>query len=203
MRMLALAFSPRFIIYTLSVLFAAALLHLAILLPASIPFVALPLAVFVFFSIVGTWDLLQTRHSVLRNYPISAHLRFLLEHMRPEMRQYFFEDEKDGHAVFTATSARWSISAPRCVLDKRPFGTQYDVYATGFEWVRHSMAPRPARGRAVPHHHRRAGLREALQRLGVQHLGDELRRARAPTPSARSTRAPRAAISPTTPARAA
>src|SRR5712675_659235 len=63
-----------------------------------------------------------------RNYPISAHLRFLLEEIRPEMRQYFFEGEKDG----TPFS-----------LDKRPFGTQYDVYADGFEWVRHSMAPRP------------------------------------------------------------
>ena len=33
---------------------------------------------------------------MLRNYPISAHLRFLLEEIRPEMRQYFFESEKDG-----------------------------------------------------------------------------------------------------------
>jgi glutamate synthase domain-containing protein 2 len=142
MRMLSLAFSPRFIIYTLSILFAAALLHLAILLPASIPFVALPLGVFVFFAIVGTWDLVQTRHSVLRNYPISAHLRFLLEHMRPEMRQYFFEDEKAG-MPFSRDKRAVVYQRAKMVLDKRPFGTQYDVYATGFEWVRHSMAPRP------------------------------------------------------------
>ncbi len=142
MRMLSLAFSPRFVIYTLSILFAAALLHVAILIPASIPFVVLPLAVFVFFTIVGTWDLLQTRHSVLRNYPISAHLRFLLEHMRPEMRQYFFEDEKAG-MPFSRDKRAVVYQRAKMVLDKRPFGTQYDVYATGFEWVRHSMAPRP------------------------------------------------------------
>ena len=42
---------------------------------------------------IGLRDLTQTRHAILRNYPVTAHLRFLLEHIRPEMRQYFFEGE--------------------------------------------------------------------------------------------------------------
>ena len=41
----------------------------------------------------------QKPSAVLRNYPIAAHLRFIFEAIRPEMRQYFFEDEKDGTAV--------------------------------------------------------------------------------------------------------
>jgi hypothetical protein len=45
---------------------------------------------------LGICDLFQTRHAILRNYPISGHLRFLLENIRPELRQYFFEGEKDG-----------------------------------------------------------------------------------------------------------
>ena len=28
-------------------------------------------------------------------------------------------------------------------MDKRPFGTQNDVYASGYEWLDHSMAPKP------------------------------------------------------------
>src|ERR1019366_2803295 len=91
---------------------------------------------------LGTHDLIQTRHAVLRNYPISAHLRFLLEEMRPEMRQYFFEGEKDG-APFSRDKRAVVYQRAKMVLDKRPFGTQYDVYAEGFEWVRHSMMPRP------------------------------------------------------------
>jgi hypothetical protein len=79
---------------------------------------------------------------VLRNYPISAHLRFLLETMRPEMRQYFFESEKDG-APFSRDKRAVVYQRAKMVLDKRPFGTQNDVYADGFEWVRHSMQPRP------------------------------------------------------------
>jgi glutamate synthase domain-containing protein 2 len=62
--------------------------------------------------------------------------------MRPEMRQYFFESEKDG-APFSRDKRAVVYQRAKMVLDKRPFGTQYDVYGDGFEWVRHSMVPRP------------------------------------------------------------
>ncbi len=45
---------------------------------------------------MGTHDIFQTRHSILRNYPIAAHIRFLLEEIRPEIRQYFLESDSDG-----------------------------------------------------------------------------------------------------------
>ena len=78
MRM-SLAFTPRFICYTLTILFTVTLLLIVLAVPQAIYVAALPLAVFAGLSVLGTHDLLQTRHSVLRNYPISAHLRFLLE----------------------------------------------------------------------------------------------------------------------------
>jgi hypothetical protein len=97
---------------------------------------------------------------VLRNYPISAHLRFVLEDIRPEMRQYFLEGEKDG-TPFSRDKRAAVYQRAKRVLDKRPFGTQYDVYGEGFEWVRHSIMPR-ARDRAVPRQGRRGGLSEAV-----------------------------------------
>ena len=142
MRMLYLAFTPRYICYTLSILFTAALLITVLAAPSSIYVAGIPLAVFAGLTILGTRDLLQTRHAVLRNYPISAHLRFLLETMRPEMRQYFFEGEKDG-MPFSRDKRAVVYQRAKMVLDKRPFGTQYDVYAEGFEWARHSIMPRP------------------------------------------------------------
>jgi len=78
----------------------------------------------------GTRDLIQTPHAVLRNYPISAHPRFLLEQIRPEMRQYFFEDEKDGRP-FSRDKRAVAYQRAKMVLDNRPSGTQYDVYAQG------------------------------------------------------------------------
>jgi glutamate synthase domain-containing protein 2 len=142
MRMLRLAFTPRFIVYTLSILFTVALLLTILAYPSLFDVAAVPLALFAWLTVLGTRDLLQTRHAVLRNYPISAHLRFLLEEMRPEMRQYFFEDEKDG-MPFSRDKRAVVYQRAKMVLDKRPFGTQYDVYAEGFEWVRHSIMPRP------------------------------------------------------------
>jgi glutamate synthase domain-containing protein 2 len=94
------------------------------------------------FTAVGVHDLTQRRHAILRNYPISAHLRFLLEQIRPEMRQYFFEDEKFGQP-FSRDRRAIVYQRAKNVLDKRPFGTNYDVYAPGYEWATHSLAIKP------------------------------------------------------------
>ena len=97
MQILSLAFSARFIVLTACVLLTLASGAAAI--GASPHWTTLFLVAVVMFgalSLLGLRDLVQTSHAVLRNYPISAHLRFLLEEMRPEMRQYFFESETDG-----------------------------------------------------------------------------------------------------------
>src|SRR5689334_9303049 len=47
-------------------------------------------------SLTGVHDLLQRRHSILRNYPIIGHARFLMEEIRPEMQQYFVELNTEG-----------------------------------------------------------------------------------------------------------
>jgi glutamate synthase domain-containing protein 2 len=93
-----------------------------------------------FLGLLGIRDLIQTKHSVLRTYPISAHLRFLLETIRPEMRQYFFESETDG-LPFSRSQRAVVYQRAKMQLDKRPFGTQLDATRPGYEWLRHSMAP--------------------------------------------------------------
>ena len=93
--------------------------------------------------LVGLHDLRQTRHAVLRNYPVAAHLRFFLESIRPEMRQYFFEGDKDG-APFPRDKRAIVYQRAKRDLDKRPFGTQFDVYQEQYEWLHHSIAPTEA-----------------------------------------------------------
>jgi hypothetical protein len=92
LRVLALAFTPRFIVLTLSILIALAFMAAigASIAPRWNMALVIGAVLFGGLSLLGFRDLAQTRHAVLRNYPISAHLRFLLEEMRPEMRQYFF-----------------------------------------------------------------------------------------------------------------
>ena len=142
MSALLLPFQLRFVIYTASIIATAALIALVAHDRSLWLYLLIPLAFFAFFAGLGTRDLLQKRHAVLRNYPISAHLRFILESIRPEMRQYFFEDDKFG-MPFSRDKRAVVYQRAKKQLDKRPFGTQYDVYADGYEWLRHSVAPRP------------------------------------------------------------
>jgi len=95
-----------------------------------------------FFGLVltGWHDVRQTRHSVLRNYPVIGHLRFLLEFIRPEMRQYFIESDREA-APFSRQQRSLVYQRAKGDSDKRPFGTQLDVGAHGYEWLNHSMVP--------------------------------------------------------------
>jgi glutamate synthase domain-containing protein 2 len=144
MQALALAFSPRFVVLTLCLLITIALA--AAIGGSMISGWDAPLGIGVILfgglTILGVHDFFQRRHAVLRNYPIAAHLRFLLEHVRPEMRQYFFESETDG-APFSRNQRAIVYQRAKMALDKRPFGTQLNVYAQGYEWLRHSIAPKP------------------------------------------------------------
>jgi glutamate synthase domain-containing protein 2 len=100
------------------------------------------LALLLFAALValGLRDLRQMRHAVLRNYPVIGHLRFLLEYIRPEMRQYFIEG--DGEATPFSRSQRSLVyQRAKGEPDNRPFGTQLDVTRQGYEWVNHSLRP--------------------------------------------------------------
>jgi glutamate synthase domain-containing protein 2 len=89
---------------------------------------------------LGWRDTHQRRHAVLRNYPIIGHLRFLLEFIRPEMRQYFIESDSEA-APFSRAQRSLVYQRAKGEPDNRPFGTQLDVKAPGYEWINHSMAP--------------------------------------------------------------
>jgi glutamate synthase domain-containing protein 2 len=94
----------------------------------------------VFLVGLGWRDTQQTRHSVLRNYPVIGHLRFLLEFIRPEIRQYFIEGDREA-APFSRQQRSLVYQRSKGQQDKRPFGTQLDVGATGYEWINHSILP--------------------------------------------------------------
>jgi len=90
--------------------------------------------------LVGIYDLRQTKKSVLRNYPVIGHIRYMLEFIRPEIRQYFFEADTDA-TPFSRAQRSLVYQRAKSQADKRPFGTQLDVLAEGYEWINHSVAP--------------------------------------------------------------
>jgi glutamate synthase domain-containing protein 2 len=91
-------------------------------------------------SLLGVYDLMQTRHAILRNYPILAHFRFFFESIRPEIRQYLLE--ADNEAVpFSRAQRSLVYQRAKGVEDRQPFGTGADVYLSGYEWINHSLRP--------------------------------------------------------------
>ena len=89
---------------------------------------------------VGVYDMVQTKRSVLRNYPVIGHLRFMLEFIRPEMRQYFLESDTEA-TPFSRSQRSLVYQRAKGEPDQRPFGTQLDVHANGYEWINHSVRP--------------------------------------------------------------
>jgi glutamate synthase domain-containing protein 2 len=131
----------RFIPLALALLvFLSSLSVIPLLMPWAAATVALVAAISGLLSAVGLWDVMQTRQAIRRNYPILAHLRFFLEFIRPEIRQYFLETDQE-RIPFSRAQRALVYQRAKDVVDKRPFGTQLDVYADDYEWINHSISP--------------------------------------------------------------
>jgi glutamate synthase domain-containing protein 2 len=89
---------------------------------------------------LGVYDVMQDKRSVLRNYPIIGHIRYMLEFVRPEIRQYFIESDTEA-APFSRSQRSLVYQRAKGEPDKQPFGTQLNVHAEGYEWMNHSVAP--------------------------------------------------------------
>jgi glutamate synthase domain-containing protein 2 len=89
---------------------------------------------------LGVYDKIQTKHSILRNYPILGHLRYLFEEVRPEIRQYLVESDKDEEP-FSRAQRSVVYQRSKGETDVQPFGTKINVTLPSHEWVNHSVAP--------------------------------------------------------------
>ena len=96
------------------------------------------LAVVLPLVILGIYDMLQTKHTILRNFPIVGHFRYLLERFRPEIMQYFVETDTQGRPI-NRISRSMVYERAKNENDTTPFGTQEDVYKEGYEWMEHSI----------------------------------------------------------------
>ncbi|MCC4595142.1 FMN-binding glutamate synthase family protein [Xanthomonas campestris pv. phormiicola] len=115
------------------------LLALSIALCAIWPSWGWGVAAFAVLALLGTWDLLQTRSTLRRNYPILAHFRYGLESVGPEMRQYFLQSDIE-EAPFSRQQRALVYQRAKNVMDVVPFGTLRSAYATDYEWINHSLA---------------------------------------------------------------
>ena len=97
-------------------------------------------AVFGLLSLLGVMDLVQSHHSIQRNYPIIGHIRWMVEFVRPEIRQYLIESDQEA-APFSRSQRALVYQRAKGEQGERPFGTLLDVYRDGYEYIAHSMNP--------------------------------------------------------------
>ena len=103
---------------------------------------AIAFLTFSFLTIVGLRDLQQTRHSVQRNYPVIGHIRWMIERIRPEIRQYLMESDQDG-LPFSRRKRSLVYARAKGETSEGAFGTQEDVYKEGHEYIGHTNRPVP------------------------------------------------------------
>ncbi len=99
-----------------------------------------PALLFGVLTLIGYFDYYQHQHAIRRNYPVLAHLRFFLEYIRPEIRQYFIEADTE-ELPYSRVQRSIVYQRAKGAADKRPFGTQLNVYESQYEWMNHSIAP--------------------------------------------------------------
>ncbi len=88
--------------------------------------------------LIGYYDMIQKKHSITRNFPLIGRMRFLLEAIRPEIIQYFIEQDTEG-APINRMFRSIVYQRSKKEMDTNPYGTKVDVYRIGYEWMIHSI----------------------------------------------------------------
>jgi glutamate synthase domain-containing protein 2 len=89
--------------------------------------------------IVGLYDMLQSHHAIRRNFPLFGRGRWLMEGLRPYIRQYLLESDTDGTPI-SRMFRDIVYQRAKGARDTVPFGTRIDTYRTGYEWMGHSLS---------------------------------------------------------------
>ncbi len=126
-------FLPLAIVILLTGAFAA--------LMAISPWFAIGVVFFAALSLLGLYDLLQTSHTLWRNYPILARIRWIAEELRPFLRSYIVESETEGRP-FNHEERTMVYRRSKDVSSVEPFGSQLDIDKPPYEWLSHSIAAR-------------------------------------------------------------
>jgi glutamate synthase domain-containing protein 2 len=119
--------------------------YLPWLVTAPAALVALPYSIWIsggfgLLFVLGWMDYVQTRQAVRRNYPLTGRIRYGLEYIRPEIRQYFLETDEEK-LPFSRSQRAMVYARSKVQNDKRGFGSIKDMYHAQSDWITHSLQP--------------------------------------------------------------
>ncbi len=93
--------------------------------------------------ILWIYDLLQKKHTILRNFPVLGHIRYFLEFLRPEFQQYFIATD-ESELPFNREMRSLIYERSKNTRDTIPYGTERDITSVGYTWALHSITPKHA-----------------------------------------------------------
>ncbi len=92
-----------------------------------------------FLALVALWDVFfQRSHTIKHNFPIVGHLRYWLESIGPEMRQYFVANNRE-ELPFNRIERGWIYASAKKENNYEGFGTDRDIYAHQHLFVKNAM----------------------------------------------------------------
>ncbi|WP_018676658.1 FMN-binding glutamate synthase family protein [Riemerella columbina] len=91
---------------------------------------------------VGIYNTYQTKHAILRNFPVLGYFRYFFESISPEMQQYFIERETDGKP-FPRNQRSAAYRRAKNISDTVAFGTQLEINNRKYEGIKHSIYAKP------------------------------------------------------------
>ncbi|MEM8562752.1 MAG: glutamate synthase-related protein, partial [Pseudomonadota bacterium] len=90
------------------------------------------------YAVIGMYDLWFSPHVLNRLYPVAAYIRYGLEYIRPEIRQYFIASDTE-ELPFNREERDLVYRRAKGLDDTQPFGTEHDITETGWLGAAHSM----------------------------------------------------------------
>lgn len=92
----------------------------------------------IILTLIGIYDIKQSKHAILYNYPIIGHLRYMIESVGPEFRQYIIESDHQ-ESPFSRNQRSLVYQRSKNVSDVRSFGANLNMKQDNYEWATHSM----------------------------------------------------------------
>ena len=96
----------------------------------------------VLMLLIGIRDVLQRRHAILHNFPVVGHLRYIIETIGPELRQYLVAGDKEEQP-FNRDERRWVYATSKGQNNNFGFGTTEQLYGLGYPIIKHAAFPTP------------------------------------------------------------
>ncbi len=85
--------------------------------------------------VIAIRDVLQKKHTISHNFPIVGHLRYWLESIGPELRQYIVANNRE-ELPFNRRQRAWIYASSKKENHYQGFGTDQDIHQSGFIFIK-------------------------------------------------------------------